>query len=237
MPPTSERVILGGNSNSIPPKINQAKRRVWDILNAGPRNRFTAEGLLVSNCKILDFAGNIAYHGPIDRVDPKRPRGKGGGIAPVKVCPKCDSIIFAGFRTCPDCGYEWPIKPKHAARAVALSILSDGSDAIDRPLDGWVRVRDVFYSRAQKDASKLPTLRCTYAVEGGKTVQKWIAVESPNEYAQSKARQWFIQHGIAETEIPRTVMEAMRLISHYKKPRRILVKQEGQYPNVLSYQF
>ncbi|MGD9156898.1 MAG: DNA polymerase [Desulfobacteraceae bacterium] len=28
----------------------QTKRQVWDILNAGPRNRFTVEGKLVSNC-------------------------------------------------------------------------------------------------------------------------------------------------------------------------------------------
>ncbi len=30
--------------------IPQTKRRVWDILNAGPRNRFTVSGKLVSNC-------------------------------------------------------------------------------------------------------------------------------------------------------------------------------------------
>ena len=36
--------------------VVQAKRRVWDILNAGPRHRFTVEGLLVSNCLILDYA-------------------------------------------------------------------------------------------------------------------------------------------------------------------------------------
>jgi superfamily II DNA or RNA helicase len=40
----------------VSPTILQAKRRVWDILNAGPNHRFTAEGLLVSNCLILDFA-------------------------------------------------------------------------------------------------------------------------------------------------------------------------------------
>lgn len=34
----------------------QTKRRVWDILNAGPRNRFTVSGRLVHNC---GFAGGV----------------------------------------------------------------------------------------------------------------------------------------------------------------------------------
>ena len=41
---------------SVPQGIMQTKRRVWDILNAGPRHRFTVEGLLVSNCLVIDFA-------------------------------------------------------------------------------------------------------------------------------------------------------------------------------------
>lgn len=40
----------GANSQQIPQAFGQAKRRVWDILNAGPRNSFTCEGLLVHNC-------------------------------------------------------------------------------------------------------------------------------------------------------------------------------------------
>ena len=34
----------------IPSSIRQAKGRVWDILNCGPRNCFTCEGLLIHNC-------------------------------------------------------------------------------------------------------------------------------------------------------------------------------------------
>lgn len=32
--------------------VRQTKRRVWDLLNCGPRNRFTANGRLVSNCQL-----------------------------------------------------------------------------------------------------------------------------------------------------------------------------------------
>lgn len=38
--------------------IGQTKRKVWDLLNAGPRHRFTVSGKLVSNCVLgLGFGG------------------------------------------------------------------------------------------------------------------------------------------------------------------------------------
>ncbi len=39
-----------GDHREIPLPLGQAQGRVWDILDAGPRNRFTAAGLLVHNC-------------------------------------------------------------------------------------------------------------------------------------------------------------------------------------------
>lgn len=46
------------NSSQIQNRVfRKTKRRVWDILNAGPRNRFTVSGKLVHNCLALGFAG------------------------------------------------------------------------------------------------------------------------------------------------------------------------------------
>lgn len=36
--------------SEMQPSVMQTKRHVWDILNAGPRNRFTVSGVLVHNC-------------------------------------------------------------------------------------------------------------------------------------------------------------------------------------------
>lgn len=55
--------ILGGYSGPPRQKRHTSTRavqgtaRVFDILNAGPRHRFTASGLLVSNCMIVDLVG------------------------------------------------------------------------------------------------------------------------------------------------------------------------------------
>lgn len=46
------------NSQQVSQAFGQTKRRVWDILNAGPRNSFTCEGLLVHNCADVGCVGD-----------------------------------------------------------------------------------------------------------------------------------------------------------------------------------
>ncbi|MBX6324341.1 MAG: DEAD/DEAH box helicase, partial [Rhodospirillaceae bacterium] len=60
-----------------------------------------------ADCLVLDFAGNIARHGPIDAVNPREP-GTGEGEAPVKICPGCQTVLPAATATCPHCGHAFP---------------------------------------------------------------------------------------------------------------------------------
>lgn len=53
----SQGIVLEGNSGTVSQTVQQTKSRVWDILNAGPRHRFTANGLLVGNSLIIDLVG------------------------------------------------------------------------------------------------------------------------------------------------------------------------------------
>lgn len=97
-------VFLSGNKRQIfPPTFNKTKRRVWDILNAGPRHRFTCEGLLVSNCIVLDFGYSILTHGNLDvdvDIDPKKREARS------LICPKCEGILPPRVYECPFCGHE-----------------------------------------------------------------------------------------------------------------------------------
>lgn len=61
-PHREKRTDSRTNNCQIQPQIIKTKRRVWDILNAGPRHRFTVSGLLVSNCLVMDFVGNSGKH-------------------------------------------------------------------------------------------------------------------------------------------------------------------------------
>ena len=50
--PAGQGVFGGANSGALEPTVVQAQGRVWDLLNCGPRHRFTANGRLVSNCQL-----------------------------------------------------------------------------------------------------------------------------------------------------------------------------------------
>ena len=106
------------------------------------------------NCLVLDFAGNVKRHGPIDLVKPKRP-GSGDGDAPVKLCPDCDSIVAAAALECPDCGYIFPArKVQLAPTASTLAVLSSGKPT--RP--EWLQVSNVTYQRHEKPGGR-PSLK------------------------------------------------------------------------------
>jgi len=77
--------------------ITQAKRRVWDILNAGPRHRFTCEGLLVSNCIILDFGRSTLAHGSLEQTP---------DLAQEMACPSCGFVHPKSVNPCPSCGFN-----------------------------------------------------------------------------------------------------------------------------------
>lgn len=81
---------------------------VWDIRNVGPRNRYCANGVIVSNC-VIDHGGNVHRHGFFED-DPQwsldishKEAGEAGG-RPTIECPKCQAIYRGG--KCRSCGYE-----------------------------------------------------------------------------------------------------------------------------------
>lgn len=87
--------------------------QVWDIINAGPLQRFTANGRLVHNCIILDHAGNTLRLGFVTDIHitelDKSEKGKGETPAipaPLpKECPKCSFIKPPKMRECPACKF------------------------------------------------------------------------------------------------------------------------------------
>ncbi len=62
---SSERFESSGNCN----ESSWYEEDVFDIANAGPRNRFTVEGLLVSNCTVVDFTDNSRDHRLVTLLD------------------------------------------------------------------------------------------------------------------------------------------------------------------------
>lgn len=104
------------------------------------------------NCLVLDYAGNIARHGPVDAVKPKSQGASGPGAAiheacgaeipsRAAVCPECGEMVDPRMckkcgllqrrdrRECQDCGADLrtPREVEHDEKAARLSVM--GGDA------------------------------------------------------------------------------------------------------------
>ena len=177
------------------------------------------------NCLVLDFAGNVRRHGPIDLVRPKRPGEGGGGDAPTKVCPECDTIIALSATECPDCGYEFPAREvKIAPTAAALPVLSPKAPQ-------WLQVSGVSYSRHDKRGGR-PSLKVTYSC-GLTSYSEWVCIEHQG-YARQKAADWWRKRAPG-TKVPLSVDEAIAQASRLALPSDISVRPSGRYFEISGY--
>lgn len=179
------------------------------------------------NCLVLDFAGNVRRHGPIDLVRPKRPGDSAGGEAPTKVCPMCESIVALSATECPDCGYEFPAREvKIAPTAATLPVLSPKASQ-------WLQVSGVSYSRHDKRGGR-PSLKVTYSC-GLATYSEWVCFEHQG-YARQKAADWWRKRAPGQS-VPLSVNEAIAQANRLTRPSEISVRPSGRYFEISGYRF
>jgi DNA repair protein RadD len=179
------------------------------------------------NCLVLDFAGNVARHGPIDLVKPKdKTNGEGDGEAPTKVCPECQTINALAARGI-ECGYVFPApEVQLEATATTRPILSVG-----RP--EWVDVGAVTYHRHEKPG-RPPSLRVDYSC-GLVRHREWVCLEHEG-YAGRKAVEWWSRRTDGELA-PSTVDEALARVDELRQPVQIAVRPNGRYAEVVHARF
>ncbi len=178
------------------------------------------------NCLVLDFAGNVRRHGPIDLVRPRRPGEAGGGEAPTKICPECDSIVALSATDCPDCGHVFPEREvKIAPTAATLPVLS--------PKVQWLPVHGVSYSRHDKRGGK-PSLKVTYSC-GLKSYSEWVCIEH-HGYPRQKAAEWWRTRAPG-CPVPLTVDQAIAEAARLARPSAISVRPSGRYVEISGYRF
>ena len=180
------------------------------------------------NCLVLDFAGNVSRHGPIDLVRPRKPGEAGDGATPTKLCPECESIIPLAASECPDCGFVFPQPPvKIAPTASTLAILSGRQDR-------WVEVTSVTYRRHEKEGSP-PSLRVDYHC-GLAIHREWVCFEHQG-YARLKAEGWWQRRSSSFPLVPRTVEEALSGVGALPRPSHIFIRSKGRFTEVAQYRF
>lgn len=186
------------------------------IMGRGLRKHHTKENTLV-----LDFAGNVERHGPIDQIRIKKKReGKGEGVsvAPVKECPSCHELLHPSVMLCPGCGHEWQAAAPHGTEAADAVIVA----ALEKPR--FYAVDSVEYSKHEKNG-KAPSLKVTYW-SGPSSFDEWVPIEDPRSFVKKHAVQWFWQRGAM---CPDTVDAALEMIPKIPAPDSIAVKPDGKY--------
>jgi len=178
------------------------------------------------NGLVLDFAGNVAKHGPVDAVmmPDDKPKGKGDGEAPTKTCRTCQEIVFAGARECACCGYEFP-PPEIKIEATA------STDAIMNitAQDDWLEVMDFALERHDPRDSRPVSLRVEYLV-AGRVIKEWVCLEHTG-FPRQKAVQWWHRH--AGTTPPATVDQAIERRAEVRAPDEVVVRREGKFTKIV----
>ena len=167
-------------------------------LSKGMYKQMVGRGLRLhpskTDCLVLDYAGCISEHGPIDCIE--------GGETRLKVCDNCGDTFSWATRKCPNCGWDIPKievervkaevreKKMHDDRAAELSILGKTPDLYD--------VDEVTVHRHAKEG-KPDSLRVQYRC-GLQTFREWICLDHGG-FAEKKAREWWhIRFGKEESE-------------------------------------
>lgn len=176
-----------------------------------------------TDCLVLDYGENILRHGPLDMIAVKD-KTPGGGDAPAKTCPECLALIHAAYRTCPDCGYEFPEPERSNLKqsASTVGVLSGQIDYTDH------EVSEVFYAVHEKryaDPGTPKTVRVDYRIGFNEFKSEWLCPEHTG-YARDKFVKWWRERCAIGAPIPSTAHEAAALAQQgvLAEPESITVK-------------
>lgn len=177
------------------------------------------------NCLVLDYGDNVMRHGFIDKIKPKIKGKSENGEAPVKKCPECLTVNHAAVRVCIECGHEFPPPQfNHGTKAYSGAMISTQVEA------EWVDVDDVGYSRWRKEG-KPDSIRVTYYC-GLIKVSEWLCPDHGG-YAAERYHKRMPSLGASAM----TTEEAMQECDHWIKPRRIKVKPNDKFHDIVQLDY
>lgn len=189
-----------------------------------------------SDCLILDMAGCIFEHGPIDEIEiTEKKKGK-GSEAPVKECPACKEVLHASAIVCNYCGYEMPReKARHEATAYDASPLS--GPAQKTTTTHVVKEMDWRVHKKNGDESAPKSLRVDYWVGLAKLYSEWVCIEHSG-FARKKAEAWWREHVGGDCKFTNAV-DAFDYLEENKpkKPDEITVEIGGKFPAIIAKKF
>jgi len=186
------------------------------------------------NALVLDFAGCVREHGPIDCVSIKQP-GEKAGVSPTKECEHCHSYMPISAKVCEDCGEEFPAIER-GPREIKIEREADGTSLIlsnNEPT--WLSVKSWRFRVHEKttDDKVSRTLRVDFYC-GLSNPPIWICPEHKGAM-RHKAEQWWARMG--GSSMPITVEGCVAMSARLRRPSRIKVRPNGKYTDVIGYEF
>jgi DNA repair protein RadD len=177
------------------------------------------------DCLVLDFAGNVMRHGPVDRAEGAAGNGRAGvkvDTITAKRCPECGELNVLRATECTCCGHEFPQeqpKPKHAATADWIPIMGARE---------WLPVTEVDFRLHTKfsDPAAPPCLRVEYLC-GLSPFSEYISLQRAG-YAREMAERWWYAMG-GSAPAPYTVAQALQRTDELSDVLAIVVARDGKY--------
>lgn len=148
--PLVDMPILARATTSLPlylQMLGRASRPVWDNFGNCIKSEFTA----------YDYGDNWKRHGLYfedrewDKMWEVTKRGKRGeGVAPVALCPSCESIIPASVRICQYCGHERPLTEKELEQGELVEVTSHYTNLVGRLISQLTPSELAIYAKMKK---------------------------------------------------------------------------------------
>lgn len=252
-------VYFRGDCSEISPIFCKTKRRVWDILNAGPLHRFTVEGLLVSNCLILDYGGCVDRFGPIDIARPAK-RGKKKAVEIINCpgctakisslktkCPHCDKRLKAKPHTvCSNCGEE---NPPSVGRCLACDTLfirhdkesSHGTMLSTERVLHELYVHNVSCISMQSKSTGQKYLKIVYRGKDmfAEQFHKSMFIGYPGRAGDRAAREWAAMTlpDVPVASDPHAACRIFAAMPTFKPVHKIKIDKSGKYPEIVSVEY
>lgn len=188
------------------------------------------------DCLTLDFAGNVARHGPVDLVNPNGGKDRGKGEAPTRVCVECQEINPISAAVCRACGAEFErstgqrgkdLTHMPARKAIMARELKDEPPEV-------ISVSAIHYNRHEKPG-KPPSMRVDY-MNGWSSTREWVCFEHEG-FAKKAAARWWKEHG-GDDPVPANVNAAIARAKggELNIPTSIDVKlNEKGYKNIVGF--
>ena len=188
-----------------------------------------------TDCRLLDFGGNILRHGPINaiRLRPQGARHDAQAAADrVRICPRCDEINEITTAVCTSCGLVL-IKPRESViEAIESTALAIDAEA-DRPR--WVRVHTMRGGVHEKPGG-LRCFACATAPRkaGFRNSSRWNtrnrarAGTQGNRGRGCRARQALPAPASARDAYQRFIGGELR------EPQRLRIERDGQWWRVVD---